>query len=346
MLPLCYPNIRKLIQMEKADNQLSKHILKSKIDSLRQVRVSLERKIDQVDSLIETLGKLKARIEVEDYKADRIFIRTRKDRWPELLESPEPTSQGLIIIHPDTKIVGLDFINNHWKVRYKGQSGFVSDIFIVSTEETKKFILKTSLQRKRKREELKKRQEVIEANKVWVNALNANVRQEPSTRSEILTTVEMGEVLYVQNRNNQWLEVKFDNPLYLRNQVARIAAGRPYTRYESSQDFENSYYEGWVHESSVSTNKVLKLTPDGRRQYIFIQKNKTISENFKKAILKGQIILGMTEAMVTATWGQPGDINRSVGSYGVHEQWVYGDTTTERYFLYFENGVLTSWQER
>ena len=170
-----------------------------------------------MQSLIETLGKLKARIEVEDYKADRIFIRTRKDRWPELLESPEPTSQGLIIIHPDTKIVGLDFINNHWKVRYKGQSGFVSDIFIVSTEETKKFILKTSLQRKRKREELKKRQEVIEANKVWVNALNANVRQEPSTRSEILTTVEMGEVLYVQNRNNQWLEVKFDNPLYLRN---------------------------------------------------------------------------------------------------------------------------------
>jgi len=41
------------------------------------------------------------------------------------------------------------------------------------------------------------------------------------------------------------------------------------------------------------------------------------------------------------------DINRSVGAWGVHEQWVYRATpiTLGIYYLYFQNGVLTSWQQ-
>ena len=44
--------------------------------------------------------------------------------------------------------------------------------------------------------------------------------------------------------------------------------------------------------------------------------------------------------MVRASWGKPDDINRSVGPWGVHEQWVYGYK-----YLYFEDGSLTSWQD-
>jgi hypothetical protein len=60
-----------------------------------------------------------------------------------------------------------------------------------------------------------------------------------------------------------------------------------------------------------------------------------------------KIVLGMTTELARASWGQPTDINRSVGSWGVHEQWVYrpalssGSST----YLYFENGILTSWQD-
>ena len=59
-------------------------------------------------------------------------------------------------------------------------------------------------------------------------------------------------------------------------------------------------------------------------------------------ILKREIWLGMTDAMARDSWGSPSDINRSVGSWGVHEQWVYN-----RYdaYLYFENGKLNSWQD-
>jgi len=58
-------------------------------------------------------------------------------------------------------------------------------------------------------------------------------------------------------------------------------------------------------------------------------------------IAQGKVAIGMSEAEVRTSWGNPGDVNRSVGSWGVHEQWVYAG----RYaYLYFENGILTSWQ--
>ena len=57
-----------------------------------------------------------------------------------------------------------------------------------------------------------------------------------------------------------------------------------------------------------------------------------------------QIIwLGMTDEQARLSWGPPTKTNRSVGSWGVHEQWVYRYKYSSDY-LYFENGILTSWQ--
>lgn len=51
----------------------------------------------------------------------------------------------------------------------------------------------------------------------------------------------------------------------------------------------------------------------------------------------------MTQEQAVAGWGRPNDTNRSVCSFGVREQWGYGDYG-ERGYLYFEDGVLTSFQ--
>ena len=59
-------------------------------------------------------------------------------------------------------------------------------------------------------------------------------------------------------------------------------------------------------------------------------------------ILQGRIWLGMTDEMARESIGRPDKINRSVGSWGVHEQWVY-DNRDE--YLYFEDSILTSWQD-
>ena len=55
---------------------------------------------------------------------------------------------------------------------------------------------------------------------------------------------------------------------------------------------------------------------------------------------KGYYWIGMTADMALIALGEPKDINRTVGSWGIHEQWVYG----KKYF-YFENGKMTSFQD-
>ncbi len=65
------------------------------------------------------------------------------------------------------------------------------------------------------------------------------------------------------------------------------------------------------------------------------------------AISAENILLGMTKEQARAKFGHPNDINRSVGHWGVHEQWVYKNMMAEPgdvCYLYFENGILTSWQ--
>lgn len=54
------------------------------------------------------------------------------------------------------------------------------------------------------------------------------------------------------------------------------------------------------------------------------------------------VYLGMSSEEAGGVWGKPDNINRTTGTWGVHEQWIYGQRQT---YLYFENSKLTSWQE-
>lgn len=85
---------------------------------------------------------------------------------------------------------------------------------------------------------------------------------------------------------------------------------------------------------------LVRTSMKSRRQYI--GSHSFLTEDIKRCILEGKITKGMTTKDVLASWGRPNDINRSVGSWGVHEQWVYGRTDAS--YLYFENDILTSWQ--
>jgi len=62
--------------------------------------------------------------------------------------------------------------------------------------------------------------------------------------------------------------------------------------------------------------------------------------NVVTLINNNQVAIGMTKKQVLISWGEPDDINRTVGSWGTHEQWIYGDR-----YLYIENDVLKSFQD-
>ena len=77
-----------------------------------------------------------------------------------------------------------------------------------------------------------------------------------------------------------------------------------------------------------------------QRRELYVQAHPELADRVKSAVLKGNITLGLSCDDTRASWGAPTKIHRTVGTYGVHEQWIYGDT-----YIYFENGILTSWQD-
>jgi len=74
------------------------------------------------------------------------------------------------------------------------------------------------------------------------------------------------------------------------------------------------------------------------------------SKEIKECILNSKIMRGMTEEEVILSWGDTLDKNKTVTAFGESEQWVYhkwigeGTDISNRQYLYFENGILDSWQ--
>lgn len=87
-----------------------------------------------------------------------------------------------------------------------------------------------------------------------------------------------------------------------------------------------------------------KIEEKQRKERLLAERKRRLKNKFgptiTKKILDSKIWIGMTKDMTIESWGKPKDINRTVGEWGVHEQWIYTNT-----YLYFENGKLKSWQD-
>lgn len=59
-------------------------------------------------------------------------------------------------------------------------------------------------------------------------------------------------------------------------------------------------------------------------------------------IKQKQIWIGMTDDMAKESIGKPTSVNRTVSVWGVQEQWIYRG---RHLYLYFDDGVLTSYQD-
>ena len=100
-------------------------------------------------------------------------------------------------------------------------------------------------------------------------------------------------------------------------------------------------YGDWLPsmgESATSTEKARRL------QYVI--DHPELSYRDKNAIADGMVYIGMSEEHLIISWGKPSDINSSVGSWGVHKQYVYGTYSaySSPRYVYVENGFVTSWQ--
>jgi hypothetical protein len=68
-----------------------------------------------------------------------------------------------------------------------------------------------------------------------------------------------------------------------------------------------------------------------------------VRELYYKYISK--IKIGMTDKQVLKLTGEPLKINRTITRRGTREQWVVDVGLDKPDYLYFENGILTAWQQ-
>lgn len=97
----------------------------------------------------------------------------------------------------------------------------------------------------------------------------------------------------------------------------------------------------WISSSSKKrAEEEAKLAEEIKRYF----ENNPDRLRFRSAVEEGKAAIGMTAQEAEWAWGKPNDINRSVYTWGVHEQWVYRGANYRNSYLYFENGVLKSMQ--
>jgi len=99
------------------------------------------------------------------------------------------------------------------------------------------------------------------------------------------------------------------------------------------------------------------LESDKSHQKLLALINEIIERDRK--IFSNNLILGLTQEEVISLWGNPDKINRSMRSYGTHEQWIYRnvgeykipnfrevrDEERGTRYLYFLNNILTGYQD-
>jgi hypothetical protein len=61
-------------------------------------------------------------------------------------------------------------------------------------------------------------------------------------------------------------------------------------------------------------------------------------------VLRGFIRQGFTREQVVLSWGRPDHVNTTRTLVGIHEQWVYGEPPFPKSYVYFENGMVKSWE--
>ena len=80
---------------------------------------------------------------------------------------------------------------------------------------------------------------------------------------------------------------------------------------------------------------------------IELQRRGEMSLNDWGGIIMNKIHIGMSELALVCSWGYPniwGSVNKSVGSWGVHKQYVYRSCRyCKGQYVYIENGKITSW---
>jgi len=156
-----------------------------------------------------------------------------------------------------------------------------------------------------------------------------------------------GWVVYLENRRGPRGSAWIDSNMTPEMVIA--GWGTPDTTRNGGGGLEYIYRqppEGEIHVQFVGRKKYASYVNTVLSPEYFRRRFPEWTDTECVLVATEQLALGMTSQIARASWGAPSDINHSVGSWGVYEQWVYRSALSNisTKYLYFENGILTSWQ--
>lgn len=157
---------------------------------------------------------------------------------------------------------------------------------------------------------------------------NAKIRETNSPLANIIFTAKKEENVLVLDYDSDYFKVCLDNICGYVNSLW----------IKKNEDMEKMI----IVKNAILENIRIKAQKEEEKRSI-AEKQKLIKkygQNTYNELMSGKIWLGMTDSMAVISVGNPKEVNRTVGSWGVHEQWVYTN-----FYLYFENGKLTSYQD-
>lgn len=76
----------------------------------------------------------------------------------------------------------------------------------------------------------------------------------------------------------------------------------------------------------------------------YVASNPQLSDQIKECVLAQEVCVGMPAAALVLSWGRPARTTMTVGNFGVHETWGYGDVLTGQ-TVFIENGKVSGWHE-
>lgn len=160
---------------------------------------------------------------------------------------------------------------------------------------------------------------------------NAKIKSSPEPHGELIYTLNEGEQVYILDYQDKYFGVCSDNYCGFMSEIW-VQKNEQIEHFMSEKNKEAYQLEKLKQEQEKK--KVAKEQAILDKKY----REKYGKETFQK-LQNGYYWLGMSKEMAIISLGYPSKINKTVGSWGVHEQWVYNNKN-----LYFKNGILDSFQ--
>ena len=160
----------------------------------------------------------------------------------------------------------------------------------------------------------------------------AQLKRSPDIFGEVILTLKDDQIATILDFHNEYFGICTDSDCGYLSEVW-IKKNDKINNYIDIRRAEQKELDRIAKERELMQNEADRITLE--KSYI----KKYGAETYAK-LKEGRRWLGMTKEMAIIAFGYPISDNRSVGSWGVHNQWVYDNMN-----LYFEDGVLASWQD-